>query len=272
MTSTLESIPQTEHAIQLVGPDKLVLNTTKPVPQVGPHQVLVRIEAVGLCFSDLKLLKQFSAHPRKQPVESGIDQSVLGEIPSYVPGEKPTVPGHEGAARIVAVGDQVKNYKLGERVLIQTDYRTLLTHGGNASFGYNFEGALQEYVLMDERVIIEPGTHERFLLPASEELSASAIGLAEPWACVENSYATGERQTIKAGGQLLVVADHQRRIKGLEEAFSPDGQPATIGAICADEAQFVALEAFGAQALELDAHHVNEPRGVVAAGASKIRD
>ena len=252
MTQSLEPIPPTAYAIQLVGPDKLVLNTAKPVPTPGPTQVLVRIEAVGLCFSDLKLLKQFDAHPRKMPIETGIEQSILDEIPSYVPGEKPTVPGHEGVCRIVAIGDQVTRYKLGERVLIQTDYRTLLTAGGNASFGYNFEGALQEYVIMDERIIIQPGTGERFLLPASEELSASAIGLVEPWACVENSYATAERRTVKAGGQLLVVVDSQRRIKGIEDAFSPDGPPETIAAVCSEESQFVALEAIGAESLEIE--------------------
>ena len=252
MTRTTEAIPETEYAIQLVGPDKLVLNSAKPVPQPGPYQVLARIEAVGLCFSDLKLLKQFSAHPRKKEIYTGIDQAILDEIPSYVPGEKPTVPGHEAVCRIIAVGDEVKHYQPGERVLVQTDYRTLLTNGANGSFGYNFEGALQEYVLMDERIIIEPGTGERFLIPASEHLSASAIGLVEPWACVEDSYATAERNTIKAGGQLLVIADHQRRIKGLEDSFSPDGPPEMIAALCAEESQFIALESIGAQALELE--------------------
>lgn len=252
MSQVLEPIPATQYAVQLVGPGKLTLNTAKPVHKPGPHQVLARIEAVGLCFSDLKLLKQFSAHPRKKEIYTGIDQGILDEIPSYVPGEKPTVPGHEAVCRIIAVGDQVKRHKLGERVLIQTDYRTLLTDGGNGSFGYNFEGALQEYVLMDERIIIEPGTDERFLLPASEELSASAVGLVEPWACVENSYATAERNTIKAGGQCLIVADHQRQVIGLEAALSPDGPPETIAAVCADESTFVALESFGAQALDIE--------------------
>ena len=54
------SIPQTQRAVQLVGPDQLELNEAKPVFTPGPHQVLGRVEVVGLCFSDLKLLKQFS--------------------------------------------------------------------------------------------------------------------------------------------------------------------------------------------------------------------
>ncbi|HEY3282625.1 MAG TPA: alcohol dehydrogenase catalytic domain-containing protein, partial [Armatimonadota bacterium] len=153
--NTLQQIPETQFALQLVGPSQLALNESKEVFKPGPHQVLARVEAVGLCFSDLKLLKQFSDHVRKHTVSAGLDEAVLSEIPSYVPGEKPTVPGHEVTCRIVAVGDEVKHHKLGERVIVQADYREIKTPGSNAAFGYNFEGALQEYVLMDERVIVD---------------------------------------------------------------------------------------------------------------------
>ena len=91
-----------------------------------------------------------------------------------MPGTVPTVPGHEAVGRIVAVGDKVARHELGERVLVQTDYRALRTANSNGSFGYNFEGVLQEYVLMDERVVIDPHTHERFLIPVSDALSARA--------------------------------------------------------------------------------------------------
>ena len=46
-------IPQTQRAVQLVGPDQLQINDAKPVHEPGPHQVLGRVEVVGLCFSDL---------------------------------------------------------------------------------------------------------------------------------------------------------------------------------------------------------------------------
>ncbi len=200
------TIPATQFAIQLVGPGELKLNISKEVFTPGPHQILCKIEAVGLCFSDLKLLKQFADHPRKSEIVKGLDSAVLGEIPSYVPGDKPTVPGHEVTCRIVAIGDQVKRHRLGERVLVQTDYRALPTKGSCAAFGYNFEGALQEYVLMDERVIIDPDG-ESYLIPVDDKLSASSIALVEPWACVEDSYVNEERATIKHGGRLLIVTD-----------------------------------------------------------------
>src|ERR1039457_1528903 len=62
-------------------------------------------------------------------------------------------------------------------------------------------------MLMDERVVIDK-SGERFLIPVDERLSASAVALVEPWACVEDSYVNLERQTLKASGRLLIVADN----------------------------------------------------------------
>jgi threonine dehydrogenase-like Zn-dependent dehydrogenase len=199
-------LPETQRAVQLVGPDKLVFNKSKEVFRPGRHQILCRVEAVGLCFSDLKLLKQFSSHVRKSEIISGIDRQILKEIPSYVPGEAPTVPGHEVVVRIEEVGSGVEDFKPGQRYLVQADYRWLKTAGSNAAFGYNFEGALQEYVLMDERVILSP-EGESMLIPVTEELSGSAVALVEPWACVEEAYACQQRRSLKTGGAMLVVAD-----------------------------------------------------------------
>jgi len=131
-------LPKKQTALQLVGPDEMIINSEKDVIEPGPFQILGKIEAVGLCFSDLKLLKQFSAHARKTKIISGIEEAVLDEVPSYVPGEKPAVPGHEAVVRICAVGDKVDCVRLNHRYLVQTDYRWLPTENSNASFGYNF--------------------------------------------------------------------------------------------------------------------------------------
>lgn len=244
--------PGTQYAVQLVGPGELVLNTHKEVARPGPHQILARVEAVGLCFSDVKLLKQFSSHPRKDDILSGIAPQVLADIPSYVPGDKPGVPGHEVACRIVAVGPEVTRHKVGERCLVQTDYRSLLTRGSNAAFGYTFEGGLQEYVLLDERVVIEPGTGERYLIPVPESLSASAVALVEPWSCVENAYASADRRHILAGGRLLVVADAGHEVLGLTEAFDAGGAPERVVAVVAAAGQRAGLEEAGLHPEYLD--------------------
>ena len=127
-------------------------------------------------------------------------------MPNYVPGDRPTVPGHEAVVRVAKVGPGVERYKTGERFVVETDYRWLPTDKSNAAFGYNFEGGLQEYVLFDERVITSP-EGESMLIPAPENLSASALALVEPWACVECAYAEAQRRTLKSGGRLLVASD-----------------------------------------------------------------
>ncbi len=237
MTRSAETVPAAQYAIQLIGPEELGLNTEKEVYKPGPHHILARVEAVGLCFSDLKLLHQFADHPRKGKIISGISQDVLDELPSYKPGELPTVPGHEAVCRIVAVGDKVRRHSVAERVMVQADWRLARTTESNGAFGYNFEGALQEYVLLDERIVTEQDTGERYLIPVGEDLSASAVALIEPWACVENSYITRERQTIKAGGKMLVAAQAGAKIKGLAECFAPKGKPASITIICDEDDQ-----------------------------------
>ncbi len=154
----------------------------------------------------------------------------------------PLVPGHECAGRIVAVGDGVVHHRVGERVLVQTDYRHLPTAGANAAFGYNFEGGLQEYVLLDERMILDPDTGERFLIPVGDEPSGSAVALLEPWACVERSYASVERGTLTPGGRLLVVAEPGRGIRGLDTLVAA-ARPGEVISVLADDGQAAALAA-----------------------------
>jgi len=243
MIKTEATLPETQHAVQLVGPGELRLNPAKAVTKPGPHEILIKIEAVGLCFSDLKLLKQFDQHARKSAVISGISNDALEEIQSYVPGPAPVVPGHEVVCRIVDVGDQVKKHKVGERCLVQTDYRDLPTANSNAAFGYNFDGGLQEYCLVDERVVID-SKGERFLIPVGDEKSASAVALVEPWACVEDSYVNQERQYVKAGGRLLLVAEDEATIQSLDGAYSPEGPPGEVVRVDPGEVGQLADEAF----------------------------
>jgi threonine dehydrogenase-like Zn-dependent dehydrogenase len=164
---------------------------------------------------------------RKSEIVAGIDPEILKEIPSYVPGDAPAVPGHEAAVRVAAVGPGVERFKRGQRYLVETDYRWLKNPNSNASFGYNFEGALQEYVLMDERVITSP-EGDSMLIPVSEGLSASAVALVEPWACVEDAYASRERQGLKQDGRMLVVGDAEVTGDVFGDLFNRCGRPAQI--------------------------------------------
>nr|WP_304650909.1 alcohol dehydrogenase catalytic domain-containing protein [Tessaracoccus sp. OS52] len=224
-------IPATQHAIQFTGVDQIVHNTAKAVDPVGPTQMLLQVEACGICFSDTKLLHAFDSHPRKAEVVSGIDLDALAEIPGYRPGSQPTVPGHEPVGRIVAVGDQVTRYSVGDRVLVQADWKHLRTPKSNGAFGYNFEGALQEYVVIDERCVISP-SGEEFLIHVTDGPSAAAVGLIEPWATVEGSYAWSERNHLADDGRLLVVTENGGA--GVE-ALTADHQPGETSTVAPAE-------------------------------------
>ena len=228
------TIPATQHAIQITGPDRFEVNPAKPVDAVGPTQLLLQVEACGICFSDTKLLHAFDAHPRKSEVVSGITPEALAEIPSYVPGGRPTVPGHEPVGRVVAVGADVRHAKVGDRVLVQADWKHLPTAKSNGAFGYNFEGALQEYVVIDERCVVTP-EGEKFLIDVADGPSAAAIGLIEPWATVEGSYAWRDRAGLKPGGRLLVVLDAGAAVYGLD-ALVAAAAPARVVVVGAEPA------------------------------------
>jgi len=246
-----KKIPIVQYAVELTGPDKLGINSQKKVYYPGPFGILAKVEVVGLCFSDLKLLKQFDTHARKGGIISGISNDVLGEISSYKPDKQPTVPGHEACCVIAAVGEKVKHHYVGQRVLVQADYRWLKTANSNAAFGYNFEGALQQYVLMDERVITEPQSSESFLIPVDAELGASAAALVEPWACVESSYITRERNYILPAGKLLIVTDYGYEICGLKESFSKQGGPSIVYVLCAQMPQYDEIKRLGIETKQI---------------------
>lgn len=207
-------------AVQITAAHELVVVEDKALAPLGPTQMLLQTQACGICFSDTKLLAAFDTHPRKGDVRGGLDPDVLSEIPSYRPGNAPTVPGHEPVARIVAVGEDVVHHAVGERVLIQPDLKHLPTASSNSAFGYNFEGALQEFIVIDERAMTDPESGDDYLIPVSEVPSSSAVALVEPWACVEAAYAWEERQTLRPGGDVLVVLDAGRTAVGLDSLLA----------------------------------------------------
>lgn len=236
------TIPTTQHAIQFTGVDEIIVNTEKAVHPVGPHQMMLQVEACGICFSDTKLLHAFDSHPRKSEVVGGLTAEELAEIPSYQPGSAPIVPGHEPVARVIEVGELVTHFKVGDRLLVQADWKHLPTARSNAAFGYNFEGALQEYVVVDERCVVSPDGEE-FLIHVADGPSAAAIGLIEPWATVEASYAFAERRSLKAGGRLLVVTDAGVEASGVD-ALTAANTPAEIVSVGASEVGTLAGQTF----------------------------
>jgi hypothetical protein len=54
------------------------------------------------------------------------------------------------------------------------------------------------------------------------------VALVEPWACVEDAYASRERTNLKANGQMLIVADRPVSVDVLRNLFNRYGKPAQI--------------------------------------------
>jgi L-iditol 2-dehydrogenase len=91
------NLPETMRAAKLYGPMDLRLEEF-PIPDLKPGQVLIKVTAVGVCPSGLKMLKDPS---RIEPA--------FWEIPGF--------PGHETAGEVVQLGLNVKNFSLGDRVV-----------------------------------------------------------------------------------------------------------------------------------------------------------
>ena len=95
-------IPETQNAWVLGDPGELS-KTEKPVPAPGKAEVLVRIDAIAVCGTDLEIIY-------KGP-------------PALIEGEQPFnknfTPGHEYMGTVVALGPGVDEYKFGDRVTVE---------------------------------------------------------------------------------------------------------------------------------------------------------
>ncbi|MET1024706.1 MAG: alcohol dehydrogenase AdhP [Pseudoxanthomonas sp.] len=112
------------------------------VPRPGPGDLLVKIEACGVCHTDL--------------------HAAEGDWP--VKPKPPFIPGHEGVGHVVAVGAGVSHVKEGDRVGIPWLYsacgycehclggwETLCESQRNA--GYSVNGGFAEYALADANYV-----------------------------------------------------------------------------------------------------------------------
>jgi threonine dehydrogenase-like Zn-dependent dehydrogenase len=95
-------VPDTMRAWVLDDPDQLRL-TDKPVPVPGRAEVLVRIDAVAICATDLEI------------IHNGPPAMIQGGLPF----NKNFTPGHEYMGTVVALGPGVDEYRIGQRVTVE---------------------------------------------------------------------------------------------------------------------------------------------------------
>ncbi len=118
--------------------------TRRAVPEPGPGEVRVRVEACGVCGSDVFLQK-----------------GGFGDTVTY-----PVIPGHEAAGVVDAVGDGVDGFAAGDQVALYY----ITTPPGDpwaargrpnispdvTRMGVDVDGAFAEYVLRPPEALIKP--------------------------------------------------------------------------------------------------------------------
>jgi threonine dehydrogenase-like Zn-dependent dehydrogenase len=157
-----------------------------PVPEPGPDQLLVRVDAVGMCFSDVKLITQGGNHAKLYHRNLA---------------EEPTRLGHEAALTIMQVGENLRDqYAPGQRLALQPD---IYQGGRSTAYGYTIPGGLTQYHLLGPEVLNADG--KCYVMPLTGPLGYAETALTEPWACVEASYTQRRRLTPKAGGLMWLV-------------------------------------------------------------------
>ncbi len=156
-----------------------------PMPRYGPDELLVRHDACGLCFSDIKVIALGPQHPR-----------IFRDMQ-----KEPVVLGHEVSMTVVGVGESLRGqYKVGDRFIIQAD---IFKNGVGYAYGYMIQGGLSKYGVIDQRVL--NGDHGNYLIPVRPETGYAESALTEPWACVIAAYGLRYRTQLKPGGTAWVI-------------------------------------------------------------------
>jgi D-arabinose 1-dehydrogenase-like Zn-dependent alcohol dehydrogenase len=152
----------------------------REIPEPGPGQVRVKVEACGICHSDVF-------------VKEG-----------HWPGLKyPRVPGHEIAGRIDAIGDGVTEWKKGQRVGVgwHGGHDFVCEHCRRGDFamcvnrkvtGFDFDGGYAEY-------LIAPAAA---LAAIPDELPAEEAG---PFMCAGVTVYNALRNSGARGGDVVAI-------------------------------------------------------------------
>ncbi len=159
---------------------------TVAFPRYTDDDLVARVDACGLCFSDIKLIGAGSAHPRIEGRDLAKD---------------PAVPGHEVSLTIVGVGDRWRGkFALGSRYILQAD---IYVKGKGVAFGYALPGGLSHYVVLGSPVL--EGDEGCYLLPVAAKTGRVEAALVEPWTCVIASYQIKARTAPRSGGVFYVT-------------------------------------------------------------------
>jgi len=213
-----------------------------PIPQPGPGQVLMKVQACGVCHTDL--------------------HAINGDWP--VKPKPPFIPGHEGVGFVTAVGPRVTHLKEGDRIGVPwlytacghctycwSGWETLCEAQQNT--GYSVNGAFAEYVVADANYVGHLPTNADFV-PIAPVLCAGVTvykGLkvteTKPgdWVVISGIGGLGHMavQYARAMGLHVVAVDVDDRKLELARQL---GATITINARGTDPAAYLKKEISGA--------------------------
>ena len=173
-------------------------------PEFGPDDVLLEVEAVGVCGSDLHQWTGSHSWPVNYPV----------------------VLGHEFGGRIVEAGANVRAWKPGDQVVSETaaviDPDSPMTRGGlynldpnRKGFGYGVNGAMTRFVRVPSRCL-----HR---VPAGLPIQEAA--LTEPCCVAYNAVVNnarvrpGDRVVVLGPGPIGILCVAMARLMGAQVAL-----------------------------------------------------
>ena len=169
-----------------------------PIPEPGHGQVRIKVEAAGVCLSDVHL----------------IDGTLR---PLFLAGDEVTL-GHEVAGTVETVGEGVTALRAGERVLLQAgqlapDGRTVLTRG------VDYDGGWAEYAVADSTTAVP--------IPDALPFEQACIipdAVSTPWAAITATAQTrpGEAVGVWGLGGLGVHAVQLLRLVGAAPIIAVD--------------------------------------------------
>jgi L-iditol 2-dehydrogenase len=155
-------------------------------PQIGPDEILVKVLSTTICGTDLRILK------------GGHRKYTQGTV---------RIPGHEVAGEIVAVGEHVRGYQLGQRYFVAPNMgrgssRATISGNNNMdpdfeAFGITLDGSFAEYMRIPEAAIRQGN-----LMAIGNDIDPSVAALTEPLACVLRGQ---NAINLQAGDVVLVM-------------------------------------------------------------------
>jgi len=188
-------IPSEMKAAVLMAPNVLeIKDVSTPLP--GPTDVLLRVEACAVCSSDLSLMaKPWAGQP---PYGSFI-------------------PGHEYAGTVVALGETVDEFKVGDRVAVEAHlgcmrcrncrlghYTACLNYGrkGHRANGFTTNGGYAQFVV----------NHVNTVYPIPDSVGFEEASLITNLGCVlygfetTGGYIVGDRVVVIGPGPLGLIS------------------------------------------------------------------